>query len=135
MNSMNAMNSINATNVTNAHSEEAFRLLSELHNSPNFTQRELAKNLNISLGKTNYIIRELIKKGIVKVKSFSHNLEKIKRIRYILTSKGTKEKLRLTYYFLKRKETEYNLIKNEWNTLVSQKKAEKVESRRGKTKR
>ena len=114
MNSINAMNPTNATNATNAHSEEAFRLLSELHNSPNLTQRELAKSLNISLGKTNYIIRQLIKKGIVKMKSFSHNPEKIKKVRYILTSKGTKEKLHLTYYFLKRKEAEYNSLKNEW---------------------
>jgi len=131
MNSMNAMNPTNATNVTNAHSEEAFRVLSELHNSPNLTQRELAKSLNISLGKTNYIIRQLIKKGIVKMKSFSHNPEKIKKIRYILTSKGTKEKLRLTYYFLKRKEDEYNLIKNEWNILVN----EEQEQKRDKGKR
>ena len=112
------------------HNEEAFRVLSELHNSPNLTQREMSKNLNISLGKTNYLIQQLIKKGIVKVKSFSHNSEKIKKVQYILTPKGMKEKLSLTYYFLKRKEAEYNFIKNEWNALVSQKQVENVEGRK-----
>lgn len=99
------------------HNEEAFRLLSELHNSPNLTQRELSKSLNISLGKTNYLIQQLIKKGVVKMKSFSHNPEKIKKVQYILTPKGLKEKLSLTYYFLRRKETEYNSLKKEWDQL------------------
>ena len=101
------------------HNEETFRLLSELHNSPNLTQRELSKNLNISLGKTNYLIQQLIKKGIVKMKSFSHNPGKIKKVQYILTPRGMREKLSLTYYFLKRKEAEYNSIKNEWEKVKS----------------
>lgn len=117
------------------HNEESFRLLSELHNSPNLTQRELSKNLNISLGKTNYLIQQLIKKGVVKMKSFSHNPGKIKKVQYILTSKGMNEKLSLTYYFLKRKEAEYNFIKNEWNVLVNQKQGEKIEGRRERVER
>ena len=106
------------------HSEEDFRLLSELHNSPNLTQRELSKNLNISLGKINYLMRQLIKKGIVKMRNFSHNPKKIKKVKYVLTPKGMKEKLSLTYYFLKIKEAEYNYIKNEWNILTRQKQIE-----------
>ena len=105
---------MNANNATHSPNEEAFRLLSELHNSPNLTQRELAKSLNVSLGKTNYIIQKLIRKGIVKMKNFSYNPGKIKKVQYILTPKGMKEKLSLTYYFLKRKENEYNSLKKEW---------------------
>ena len=64
------------------------------------------------------------------MRNFSHNPGKIKKAQYILTTKGIREKLSLTYYFLKRKEAEYNLIKNEWNVLVGQKQGEKVEGRR-----
>lgn len=99
------------------HSEEAFRLLSELHNSPNLTQRQLSKNLNISLGKTNYLIQQLIKKGIVKMKNFSRNPGKLGKVKYILTGKGMEQKIKLTYHFLKRKEAEYNRIKKEWERL------------------
>ena len=53
------------------------------------------------------------------MKSFSHNPGKIKKVQYILTPKGLKEKLSLTYYFLKRKEAEYNSIKNEWEKVKS----------------
>lgn len=104
-------------------SEETFRLISEIHESPHLTQRQLSKNLNISLGKTNYLLKELIKKGIVKVKSFSGNPDKLKKVQYIITAKGLQEKLKLTYHFLKRKESEYNHIKQEWekvkNTEIS----------------
>ena len=100
-------------------SEEAFRLISELHGAPNLTQRQLSKNLNISLGKTNYLLKELVKKGIIKVKNFSGNPDKLKKVQYILTAKGLQEKLKLTYHFLKRKEAEYNHIKKEWEKLIA----------------
>jgi len=125
INPMNAKNAMNATNATNPinehlHNEESFRLLSELHNSPNLTQRELSKKLNISLGKTNYLIQQLIKKGIVKVKSFSSNPGKLGKVKYILTGKGIKEKLHLTYYFLQRKEREYLALKKEIERISSE---------------
>jgi len=113
MNAKNPTNENNATNPTNLPTEESFRLLSELHNSPNLTQRELSKNLNISLGKTNYLMQQLIKKGIVKMKNFSSNPGKLGKVKYILTGKGMKEKLNLTYYFLQRKEKEYLALKKE----------------------
>jgi len=102
-----------------AHTEESFRLLSELHNSPNLTQRELSKNLNISLGKTNYLIQQLIKKGIIKMKNFSHNPGKLGKVKYILTGEGLEQKIKLTYHFLKRKEAEYKRLKDEWEKLRS----------------
>ena len=118
-NATNPMNAKNSTNPINEHphNEEAFRLLSELHNSPNLTQRELSKNLNISLGKTNYLIQQLIKKGIVKMKNFSRNPGKIGKVKYILTGKGLEQKIKLTYHFLKRKEAEYERLKDEWEHL------------------
>jgi len=107
-----------------SHNEEAFRVLSELHNSPDLTQRELSKKLNISLGKTNYLIQQLIKKGIVKIKNFSHNPGKLRKMQYILTPKGLKEKIDLTYYFLKKKEFEYDRIQKEWDRLTNQQEKE-----------
>ena len=101
------------------HNEETFRLLSELHNSPNLTQRELSKNLDISLGKTNYLIKQLIKKGVVKMKNFSYSPGKLGKVKYILTGKGLGQKVKLTYHFLKRKEAEFNKLKEEWEKLRS----------------
>jgi len=69
--------------------------------------------LNISLGKTNYLLRELIKKGMLKVKNFSEDKEKVRKAKYILTKKGFEEKLRLALYFLKKKENEYLELKKE----------------------
>ena len=120
--------------ITEINKEDSYTLLSELHKFPDATQRQLSLRLNMSLGKTNYILRQSITKGLIKMKNFSHNPGKLKKIKYILTPKGMKEKLSLTYYFLKRKEAEYNSIKNEWNVLTNQKQAEKqtwVESRTG----
>ena len=102
--------------------EEVFYLLSELSKSPNITQRQLSSKLNISLGKTNYLLRKLIKKGLIKVKNFSHRPGKIKKISYILTPKGFKEKIHLTYHFLKRAEAEYDYLKQEWERLKEKKK-------------
>ena len=59
-------------------------------------------NLGISLGKTNYLLKELAKKGLLKPKNFTCRGGKIRKVKYILTKKGFEEKLRLTWYFLKR---------------------------------
>ncbi|MDD5292443.1 MAG: MarR family EPS-associated transcriptional regulator [Candidatus Omnitrophica bacterium] len=104
-------------NNSNFDKEDTLFFLAELHKSPHLTQRELASKLNISLGKTNYLIHELLKKGMIKIQNFSHKQNKLKRIRYILTKKGMEEKINLTYRFLRRKEAEYNKIKQEWEKL------------------
>ncbi|MFH1772695.1 MAG: MarR family EPS-associated transcriptional regulator [Candidatus Omnitrophota bacterium] len=100
--------------------EDAFFLLSEIHKYPHLTQRELSLRLNVSLGKTNYLIKQLSRKGMVKVKNFSFNPGKLHKISYILTPKGAQEKIRLTYHFLKRKENEYNNLKQEWEKLKNE---------------
>ena len=73
-----------------AEREETYKLLSEIHNSSECTQRELSDKLNVSLGKINYLIKELVKRGFVSGKSFSRNPDKIKKVKYILTAKGFK---------------------------------------------
>jgi len=95
--------------------EEALSIIKEIETNPAATQRAVSKKLGISLGKTNYLLRELIQKGIIKGESFSANPGKMGKVSYLLTPKGLEEKLRLTYHFLKIKEAEYNDLKKEWD--------------------
>lgn len=90
--------------------------------NPHLNQRELSRSLGISLGKTNYLIKALIKKGLVKVRSFSSGGDKLGKIRYILTKEGMDEYLQLTYDFLQRKEAEYLSIREEWEKISSEEK-------------
>jgi EPS-associated MarR family transcriptional regulator len=97
--------------------EETYTLLTALHNSSDCTQRELSEELDVSLGKVNYLIKELIKRGFISVKSFSTHSQKIKKVRYFLTKKGFNARVELLNYFLKKKESEYKRLKAEWISL------------------
>ena len=103
--------------LPNPEKEETFSLLAELHNSSECTQRELSSKLNVSLGKVNYLLKELIKRGLISVRNFSKNPQKLKKVRYVLTKKGFQARVELTRYFLKKKEAEYNRMKEEWERL------------------
>ena len=104
-------------NIPTHENEETFSLLAELHNSSECTQRELATKLNVSLGKVNYLLKELIKRGLISVRNFSKNPQKLKKVHYMLTKKGFNARIELTKYFLQKKENEYNRIKEEWERL------------------
>jgi len=93
--------------------EETLFIFKELETNPNATQRDISSRLNISLGKTNYLLRELILNGFIKAKNFTDNSGKLRKIHYLLTDKGLEEKLRLLRHFLQRKEEEYNKLKYE----------------------
>lgn len=97
--------------------EEILLIIKEIETDPAATQRTVSRKLGISLGKTNYLLRELIKKGFIKAKNFTNNSEKLKKIQYLLTERGLEEKIRLTYHFLQRKEAEYNNLRQEWERL------------------
>ena len=94
--------------------EEALSIINEIEANPVITQRAVSKKLGISLGKTNYILKELIKKGVIKGESFSANPGKLKKVSYLLTPQGFEQKMRLTYHFLKKKEAEYKMLKEWW---------------------
>jgi len=98
--------------------EETLRVMKEIESNSSLNQRLLSKRLNISLGKINYLLRELVKKGIVKIISFSKNPKKAKKLKYVLTPKGLEQKMRLTYYFLQVKEKEYNRLKKEYENYM-----------------
>ena len=80
------------------------------------SQREIAAQMDISLGKANYCVKSLIKKGYLKARNFYDNNNK-KAYMYILTPRGIEEKARLTYSYLKIKMHEYEEIKKEIHRL------------------
>jgi len=98
--------------------EETLFIFKELEADPNTTQRDLSTRLNISLGKTNYLLRELILRGFIKARSFTSNPGKLRKIQYLLTEKGLAEKFRLIKHFLQIKEAEYNQLKQENDLLM-----------------
>ena len=97
--------------------EDILNILRILSLSDSLTQRDLSNHLGFSLGKTNYLIRELTKKGLVKIKNFSHKDHKLSRISYNLTSKGLRQKAVFTLHFLRKKEKEYENLRREWENL------------------
>jgi len=103
--------------IEQALKEEDLAIIKAIEASPSATQRVVSQKLGISLGKTNYLLRELIRKGIIRGESFSVNPGKLKKISYLLTLKGFEEKMRLTYHFLRVKEAEYKILKEEWGVM------------------
>jgi len=79
-------------------------------------QRSLADELGLSVGKINYIIRELVKKGLIKMDRFAQSTNK-KKYRYLLTVKGVHEKIRLTETFIIKKKREYEELQRELETM------------------
>ena len=76
------------------------------------TQRQLSKELGLSLGRTNYVIHALIDKGLLKLNNFKRSDNKLGYI-YLLTPEGLAEKSTLAQNFLIRKSKEYNRLKEE----------------------
>ena len=99
---------------------DQFQVLRKI-DSKNFkNQRELAINLGYSLGKINYCLKELKKKGIIKISNFKNNPNKTGYI-YLLTPKGIKAKAELTLNFMKRKMKEYDELVKEYQQLEKDK--------------
>ena len=99
---------MNKKNINQDH----LNVLRKIQKQPNQSQRNLAQELNFSLGKLNYCLKELKKKGYIKIKNFQKNPNKLKYA-YILTPKGITVKTTLTLNFMKRKMAEYDELKSE----------------------
>ncbi|MDZ7642088.1 MAG: MarR family EPS-associated transcriptional regulator [Desulfurivibrio sp.] len=89
-----------------------YHLLKLLHQQPELSQRQLARRLGISLGKTNYCLQALIKVGAVKARNFRTSQNKAAYL-YKLTPAGLEEKTRVTKRFLQRKLTEYDELQQQ----------------------
>ena len=92
--------------------QDHFNVLRKINRNPESSQRELAEELGFSLGKLNYCLKALKNKGLIKMKNFEKNPNKINYI-YVLTPKGIAEKTKLTLNFMKRKMREYDELKKE----------------------
>ena len=90
--------------------QDQFNILRKLNK--NMSQRELATDLGFSLGKLNYLINELKKKGLIKIKRFKRNKRKIRYV-YILTPEGISKRTKMAFSFMKRKLIEYEELKKE----------------------
>jgi EPS-associated MarR family transcriptional regulator len=91
---------------------DEFDILRKISKEPKINQRDLAKQLGFSLGKINYCIRALKKKGLIKINNFKKNKRKLDYL-YNLTPKGVSQKTRITINFMKKKMEEYDELQSE----------------------
>ena len=106
------MNNIN----DNRESEDYLEILRKLRKDPKSSQRKLADELGFSLGKLNYCLKALQNKGLIKIKNFKKNPNKLNYF-YVLTPKGITQKTKLTISFMKKKMNEYDELKKEYEEL------------------
>ncbi len=103
---------MNMKNKNPHENQEDLNILRKIHKNPDITQRRMANDLGLSLGKLNYCLVKLKEKGVIKINNFAKNPKKIKYI-YLLTPKGIALKTKLTINFMKRKMREYDELKKE----------------------
>ena len=101
---------------TALHQDTHLKVLRLLQANPRMNQRELAVALGVSLGKTNFCLKALLDKGLLKVQNFQNSKRKL-AYAYLLTPAGVAEKTALTGRFLARKMQEYELLKAEIEAL------------------
>ena len=96
-----------------------YKLLKLLEQNPKASQRELAKDLGVSLGKVNYCIKALIEKGHIKAQNFKNAHNKAAYL-YLLTPKGVNAKARITAAYLQRKIEDYESLRGEIEQLQAE---------------
>ena len=93
-----------------------FRVLTLVREQPGLSQRQMARELGISLGWLNFCLRELVSGGLVKVERFRSSPDRPRHL-LALTPTGATERTRLGARFLQRKHIEYETLKTEIETL------------------
>ena len=96
-----------------------YHVLKLIEKNPSITQRELASELGVSVGKANYCMKALIDKGWVKASNFKNSNKKLAYF-YILTPSGIEQKAKITVNFLKRKMNDYEELKQEIEMLQNE---------------
>ena len=99
--------------------EEFLKVLREIKDSPELTQREIAARLGISVGKANFLIKSLVGRGFVKASNFKNSNNKVSYL-YVLTPQGMEAKARATYRFLRQKMEEYERLQVEIQRLAQE---------------
>jgi EPS-associated MarR family transcriptional regulator len=99
--------------------EVRYKLLKLLEPNPQLSQREVARELGISLGKVNYCLKALIDRGWIKAANFKNSKNKTAYM-YLLTPRGFEEKARVTARFLQSRVQEYEALRAEIEQLRSE---------------
>jgi len=92
--------------------KDTLSILRNIDKQPNSSQRKMASNLGYSIGKLNYCLKKLQQKGLIKIKNFKKNKNKLNYI-YILTPKGIAAKTKITINYMKRISEEYDSLKED----------------------
>ena len=92
--------------------EMRYKLLKLLDANPGLSQRDVARELDISFGKVNYCLNALVRKGWIKASRFTNSRNKAAYM-YLLTPRGMEAKIRLTFEFLRIKLREYETLRDE----------------------
>ncbi len=103
--------------------EYRYKILKMIETKPDITQRELARDLGISLGRANFCLKALIEKGLLKATNFRNSQNKLAYM-YLLTPHGLEEKSSITIRFLKEKLKEYTLLQEEINIMMQETKVD-----------
>src|ERR1035441_392796 len=96
--------------------EASVALMRLLVEHPEYSQRQLARELGVSLGKAHYLLKALLAKGWVKAQNFQRSDRKLGYL-YVLTPSGIRERLHMTQAFLARKEREYVQLRSQISAL------------------
>ncbi|MFH1414732.1 MAG: winged helix-turn-helix transcriptional regulator [Elusimicrobiota bacterium] len=87
-------------------SAKEHKVIESIHRNSNGSQRDIAHDVGVSLGLTNILINRLIKEGYIKVSRLD-----ARKVKYIITPSGLKEKARKSYRFMKRSLSVINELK------------------------
>ena len=90
--------------------EVRYNLLKLIEANPKMSQRDVARQLGISLGKVNYCLKSLVEKGWIKATNFKNSKHKVAYM-YFLTPRGIEQKARVTARFLQLKMQEYEALR------------------------
>lgn len=105
--------------IDSIHQDAYLKVLCLLETNPQMSQRKLASAVGVSLGKTNFCLKALLDKGLLKMQNFQSSKRKL-AYAYMLTPSGIAEMTSHTGRFLKRKMDEYELLKAEMASLQQQ---------------
>jgi EPS-associated MarR family transcriptional regulator len=100
--------------IEQLHAERS--LLEAVAQGEHANQRQLSRAIGLSLGKTHYLLKELVDRGLIKVGNFNRSRNKL-GYAYLLTPSGVKEKFKITKKFLEAKEKEYEILRQQIEAL------------------
>lgn len=110
---------IMASNLDDRRQEARLKILRMIDDNPLVTTRQTADQVGLSNGSAHYMLSALVEKGFVKLGKFAQTSDK-SRYAYVLTPEGIRQKTMLTHAFLRAKRAEYDLLKEELNSLESE---------------